>query len=305
MQTGLRYEYNLYRIKAVEGRADYSRENGRLFPSFYVTHNLDSTRQLQFSYSRRINRPSYDQLASFYVFLDPYQVVTGNPTLLPAVTDALSLTYSRKSVFFTLRYSLEKNAILWRNIVDTQIGVQLNQQHNFDSYQVASFTVSLPVRPAPWWEIQLSTAAEHRTVSDREGREYPVHLSQANLLGNMTQTFTLPLQLKLEMIGNYITAFLDGEQTRSGRGGLDVGLQKQLKRNGGSLSLTLVDVFNSAGWMDWDFYQEEHSVRTYGVLQFSQRQLRLGYSYPFGNQGVKAAKKRSTASEEERRRAGS
>jgi hypothetical protein len=304
LQAGLRYEYNIYQIQASEENNNYLRKNGRWFPTLFMRHSLDSTRQLQFSYNRRINRPSYSQLAAYYIFLDPYQIVTGNPKLLPAITDALSLTYSRRSVFFTFRYSWEKNAILWRNMVDLENRVQHNQQHNFDTYKVASFTVALPVNPARWWEIQLSTTVEYRTVDDRVGREFPVHLAQANLLGNMTQTFTLPWQMKLEMVGNFTTAYLDGEQARSARGALDVGLQKQLTRNGGRLSLTLVDAFNSADWMDWDFLQKEHSVRTYGIFQFSQRHVRLGYSHPFGNQKVKTAKKRTTASEEERRRAG-
>lgn len=305
LQTGLRYEYNIYRIHAFEDSNDYSRENGRWFPTLYISKDLDSTRQLQFSYSRRINRPSYDQLAAYYLYLDPYQVVTGNPQLLPAVSDVLSLTFSRKAVLFTLRYNWERNAILWRNVVDTENRMQLNQQHNFDSYKLVSFTVALPVDIAHWWVVQLSATAEHRTINDREGREFPIHLAQANLLGNITQTITLPWQMKLEMNGNYITGFLDGEQARSGRGALDIGLQKQIPSNGGSLSLVLVDAFNSAGWTDWGFMQKEYSVRTYGVLQFSQRHVRLGYTHPFGNQKVKSAKKRSTASEEERRRVGS
>jgi outer membrane receptor protein involved in Fe transport len=304
LQAGLRYEYNIYRIQAFEENNNYLRRNGRWFPTFFFTHTIDSTHQLQFSYNRRINRPSYSQLAAYFIFLDPYQIVTGNPRLLPAYTDALSLTYSWKSVLFTLRYSRENNAILWRNIVDLETRVQVNQQHNFDSYQLASFTVALPLRPARWWDIQFSTTAEHRSIRDREGREFGIHLTKAHLLGNITQTFSLPWQLKLEMIGNFTTAYLDGEQARSARGALDVGLQKQLTRKGGHLSLTLIDIFNSANWMDWNFLQKEYAVRTYGIFQFSQRHLRLSYSHPFGNQKVKTANKRSTASEEERRRAG-
>jgi hypothetical protein len=124
------------------------------------------------------------------------------------------------------------------------------------------------------------------------------------LLGNLTQTFALPWQMKLEVAGNFITAFLDGEQARSARGALDVALQKKVTGNGGRLSLALIDVFNSADWMDWNFLQKEFSVRTYGIYQFSQRHLRLSYSHPFGNQKLKAAGKHATASEEERGRAG-
>ncbi len=304
LQTGLRYEYNMYKIKAQEENNNYRRQNGQWFPTVYVTHKLDSSRQLQFAYNRRINRPNYSQLAAYYIFLDPYQVVTGNPKLLPAYTDALSLTYSWKSVLFTLRYSREQNAILWRNIVDIENRVQLNQQHNFDSYKQASLTVTLPLRPVHWWDIQLSTSLEHRSVSDRAGREFPVYLTKAHVQGNLAQTFSLPHGLKLEMNGYFTTAFQDGEQDRSARGALDVALQKQLTRNGGRLSLALIDAFNSADWMDWNFLQKEFSVRTYGIYQFSQRHLKLSYSHPFGNQKMKAAGKHATASEEERHRAG-
>jgi hypothetical protein len=304
LQTGLRYEHNLYQIQASQENNNYLRKNGRLFPTLFLTHTIDSSRQLQFSYNRRINRPNYSQLAAFYFFLDPYQVVTGNSRLLPAYTDALSFTYSRGFVLFTLRYSRENNAIFWRNIVDVETRVQVNQQHNFDSYQLASFTIALPLRPARWWDIQMSTTIEYRSISDRLGRDFPVQLNKSHIMGNFTQIFTLPWKLKLELNGNFTTAYLDGEQARSARGVLDIGLQKKLTSKGGSLSMVLIDVFNSADWMDWNFLQKQHTVRTYGIYQFSQRYLRLAYSHPFGNQRVKSAGKRSTASEEERSRAG-
>src|SRR5690606_36472942 len=100
------------------------------------------------------------------------------------------------------------------------------------------------------------------------------------------------------------TAFLDGEQSRSARGALDLALQKEMTQKGGRFSLALIDVFNSASWLDWNFQQKEHAVRTFGIFQFSQRHLRLSYSHPFGNQELKTASKRSTASEAERKRTG-
>ena len=303
VQAGVRYEYNNYTIKAAQNENDYQRKSGKWFPTLFATYELDSAQRLQFSYSRRVNRPSYAQLAAYYIFLDPYQIVTGNPTLQPAYAQSFNLGYSWRSVVLTLNYSEEKNAIFWRNMVDTEKRFQLNQQHNFDLYKLAAMSISLPIRPARWWDMQMSATLSYRTISDRVGREFSVHLRKVDLMGNFSQTFTLSQRTKLEMNGKFNTAFQDGEQARSARGALDIAVQYQVGRRGARLSLGLMDVFNSADLRDWDFQQEDHAVRTYGVVQFSHRHVKLTFSQSFGSAGIKNARQRSTASEEERNRA--
>jgi hypothetical protein len=110
-------------------------------------------------------------------------------------------------------------------------------------------------------------------VQERKSLALPI----ANVL-LLAATITLSYRLPIK---TYFTTsyMMDSEQARSARGALDLGLQKKLTRKGGRMSLSLIDVFDSADWMDYNFLQKEYSVPTYGIFQFSQRYLRLSYSH--------------------------
>ncbi len=64
-----------------------------LFPSVFLTKNLNEQDQLQFSYSRRINRPSFFQLMPFTDFSDSLNLRRGNAELIPEFSNSLELSY--------------------------------------------------------------------------------------------------------------------------------------------------------------------------------------------------------------------
>jgi hypothetical protein len=61
----------------------------RLFPAFYASKKLDGSSILNFSYSRRITRPTFNDLAPFTVFFDPKTFYSGNPVLQPAIANTV------------------------------------------------------------------------------------------------------------------------------------------------------------------------------------------------------------------------
>ena len=64
-----------------------------LFPSLFLTKQLNDKDQLQFSYSRRINRPSFFQLMPFTDFSDSLNLRRGNATLIPEFTNSAEVSY--------------------------------------------------------------------------------------------------------------------------------------------------------------------------------------------------------------------
>lgn len=64
-----------------------------LFPSLFVTRKLNKQDNLQFSYSRRVNRPSFFRLMPFTDFSDSLNLRRGNPNLLPEFTNSFEATY--------------------------------------------------------------------------------------------------------------------------------------------------------------------------------------------------------------------
>jgi outer membrane receptor protein involved in Fe transport len=65
-----------------------------LFPSAFASYKLNDKSDLQFNYSRRINRPNFFQLIPFIDYTDPLNLRVGNPNLKPEFTNSLETNYS-------------------------------------------------------------------------------------------------------------------------------------------------------------------------------------------------------------------
>lgn len=67
------------------------RNLSELFPNIFFSRKLNEDTELQLSYTRRISRPTYNDLASYITYNDPVSVFTGNPLLKPVLPIILSL----------------------------------------------------------------------------------------------------------------------------------------------------------------------------------------------------------------------
>ncbi|PZP50275.1 MAG: TonB-dependent receptor [Pseudopedobacter saltans] len=66
-----------------------------LFPSLFLTYNLPNRQDLQFNYTRKINRPNFFQLLPIVDASNPYNLSQGNPALKPEFTSNYELSYNK------------------------------------------------------------------------------------------------------------------------------------------------------------------------------------------------------------------
>ena len=93
---GLRYEYTHTSISSPGEKNLIERKYGYLFPKLSVKKNLAPEKDLEFSYTRRITRPTYNDIAPYVFFWGPNTFSAGNTSLYPALSDALSVGYHVK-----------------------------------------------------------------------------------------------------------------------------------------------------------------------------------------------------------------
>jgi iron complex outermembrane receptor protein len=73
---------------------------------------MNDKNELNFSYSRRIDRPGYDDLNPFIYYLDPYTYSQGNAFLNPQYTQNFEFNYTyNQTLNVSLGYSLTTDAI--------------------------------------------------------------------------------------------------------------------------------------------------------------------------------------------------
>lgn len=66
------------------------------FPSAFLSYKLTDKQDVQFNYTRRINRPNFFQLLPFIDYTDPLNLSKGNPGLQPEFTNSLEANYSNQ-----------------------------------------------------------------------------------------------------------------------------------------------------------------------------------------------------------------
>ena len=154
LKLGLRYEYTNSNLGSITEKNIVDRHYGNLFPSFFILHTINDSNAVNFSYSRRIWRPGFSDLAPWVLFLDPKTFSTGNPGLQPAIADALNASYTLKNKMLSLSYSYTTPSITQQPKIDETTNKLVSAAQNSKNDQWLSIDLSLPFTITKWWNMQ-------------------------------------------------------------------------------------------------------------------------------------------------------
>ncbi len=93
-QVGLRAESSFYGGELTDRDSSFQINYPiSLFPSIFFTRKINDLDNIQFAYTRRINRPNFFQTMPFIDFSDSLNLRRGEPTLRPEFMHAVELSY--------------------------------------------------------------------------------------------------------------------------------------------------------------------------------------------------------------------
>jgi outer membrane receptor protein involved in Fe transport len=299
MKTGLRYEY----AHSVLGSATdklVDRRYSNLFPTFYILHKINDSNSVNFSYSRRIWRPSFADLAPWVIFYDPKTFQTGNPYLLPSITDAVTASYTYKDKILSMSYSYMDHPINNQPELDEKTNRLVNTVTNGSNFQMVYLNLSLPFKITKWWNSQNNLSGSWR----QSNNFYKKKIKQETIgfFANITQTFTLPKNISLELSGWYNSGGGWGLYTFKPMGFIDFGIQKKFEKTKSTLSLNASNLLNSL-WSHQYVNKPEQNLIINTQQVFGYRGVSITYNRRFGKDTVKEKRERSTGAEDERGRA--
>jgi outer membrane receptor protein involved in Fe transport len=228
-----------------KGQLITERKLGKLFPSVFFSQKTGERSELQLSYTTRISRPAYNDLASYVIYTGPTSIETGNPFLKPTITNTLKLGYVYKGVSFNATLSHDDHPIVRYQITSSADGVlMVLTPENLVFENSLLFQASLPVKLTDWWTSTWSVTGGWRRYRE-EYTPVPVSHTWLGYSGNFNQSFRLPRSFSMELSGWYNSRLYDGSKKTDAFGALNAGIKKELKKNGGTLQFYMTDILRT------------------------------------------------------------
>jgi iron complex outermembrane receptor protein len=293
--TGLKFANSVYS----KYDSTFKRNYTDLFPSAAITFNKNPASQLSLTYSRRIDRPFYQDLNPFEMKLDEYTFQKGNINLRPQYTNSFGITHVYKSrLNTTLNYSRVKD--LFTIIPDTtEKSKAFISKKNLATQDVVSLNISFPFQYKSFSTFaSVNSNYSHYNADYGAGRKVDIEAFGLNF--NMQNSIKFAKTWTAELGGFYNapTVYM-GSFKGQALWSINTGLQKQLFKTKMNVRASVSDIFNTLQFKGTTEFAGQKSV-------FSQksetRQFRLGISYRFGNNGVKPARQRNSGSDDENKR---
>ena len=304
LQAGLRLENTDY--KGVGKDSTFTNNYTELFPSAAVTYTFTPKVGLNATYSRRIDRPSYQDLNPFENKLDELTYQKGNPMLRPQFTNSFEISpmYSGYPIMtFGISHTTDVfTQILKRDVRDTR--ATFITQENISDQKNYTLSINAPTPIAKWWDgfISLTGIRSHfrADFSTPETPGFIVDQSFNTFNAYAEQNFKLPMGFGLQLSGWYNSPAFWGTLRTRPQGAMDVGLQKKVLKDKGELRLRVGDILGTAGWAGENLFTPGLYMLAEG--RWESQTVTLNFSYRFGSNEVKGARQRKTGLEDEKNR---
>ena len=270
-----------------------------IFPSAAITYNKNPLNQWGLTFSRRIDRPAYQDLNPFEFRLNDYTYMKGNTQLRPQYTNSYGITNTYKYKLNTrLNYSHVKD--IFTMLPDISGSKSLLTKKNLATQDIVSFNVSYPYQ-YKWYSFftNLNTSwSKYR--ADFGGGSRVVNLQVFTLGFFMQNSFKLGKGYTAELSGFYNSPSIwQGSFKSKALYNVDAGVQKTIFKGKGTVKVAVGDVFNSLKFRGTsDFGGQQNTF--YGKPE--SRQLKLSFNMRFGSTQIKAARQRKSGVEEENKR---
>jgi iron complex outermembrane receptor protein len=304
LQAGLRAEFTQSKGVSVDGQQNRSALSDssylNIFPTLFLRYQADENHSFGFVYTKRLNRPSFQDQNPYVYRTDFYYSQQGNPYLLPAYTQSFGLDFTWKGqTQIKLNYNQTRD--LMENVI-TQTGDQtLAKWVNAGKRSFVNINVSSP--------FQINKIYSGYFYAEPYYQFYKADLSKyagLAIINNGGLGFNSYISNNLDL-GKKWSGTLSNWFNYASRSSIyktkaitsvDVAVKKQLMDNKLTLNFAYRDIFNTQRWVQTALIGQ---INQSSVRKWESSGAYVGISYRFGNQKIKAARSRDTQTEEQER----
>jgi len=324
VQAGLRGEvsYTVSDLKSLNEVYSYwnydNFAKNFFFPTVHIKYEINPVNSLQFSFSRRVQRPRIHQLNPFVDYSDKENLTCGNPALEPEFANSFELGYlmTKKQTSFTLTafYRRRTNLITRNTELDTMlvdgdyVPYTLTTYMNYNKSQNIGVEVFFSQRVKKVWKINV-TGSFYRNMIDAD------NILDENLKrdwawnAGVNQTFTFWKNCDLQLSFRYRSPSLTagsmgwgthgiGQGRRSASYQLNLGLKKSFLNNALTVSLNIRNMLyfvpkirqmQIASWQNCSVYDEYYEPNdgngyySYSIREREGFNISLNLTYKLNN----------------------
>jgi len=320
-EVGLRAESSSYNGELTNASQKF--ENNypiSLFPSVFLSQKLNDKQELQFSATRRVNRPNFFNLIPYVDRRDKLNIMQGNPDLKPEFTTSFEASYSKtfqknNNLLASLYYK-HTNDLITRYLtdqVDPVTGGYITTWINANSSYAYGAELTSVNYLTKWWDATTNVNVYKSKINtdNISGTSQDAMLSW---FGKFNSNFKLPKNFAIQLTAAYQSKTnLPVNNNQGGMGGppmmqaqsasqgyirpfwgMDAAIKKSfLKNNAATITLSVSDIFATRK-------QDQHSESSYFVQDYyrinNPQMVKLNFTYRFGKMDMSLFKRQNSRS---------
>lgn len=296
-QFGLRGEVTDIQTQLVQTKEKNPRNYANLFPSAHFTYANNDENSFQLGYSRRVRRPTYNELSPFVTLSDNRNFFSGNPDLNPEFTNSFDLGhlkyFERGSISSSIYYrhttgkidqirtvdSLGFSRLLPQNFANqASMGVEVTSSFNLSTAYKADFSVNA-------FRAKINATNINSTFLVDTYSWFVRHTSRIKLGGGVD----------MQVRGNYEAPQKTAQGKRGHIAWMDLSASKDIMSGNGTITMNVLDLFNSRIMRSETFGTTFYTRRQ---MQGRLRQINLTFNYRIKTTKQAAKQRRSMMDEE-------
>lgn len=280
-QIGLRGEQTDERVFDTDSDQAVTKSYFDLFPSMYLSYQLQEGHDLIVNYSRRINRPSLWALAPLVNLQDPLNQRIGNPNLNPEYTDSYEVGTAKsfKDYFVTATlFHRRTTDVLSRIFIDGGVNTALMTWENVNTELATGIEVINQVEWGSWMDATLTGTLFYNQVQG--GAENPdFDRSTMSWTLNLLTNMKIPNIATVQVLANYRGPMVRPQGIVKPFYGINAGIRREVLDGKGTVSLNVTDVFNTRRFV---VEVEEESFQQTRVFDWETQIATIAFTYRFG-----------------------
>jgi ferric enterobactin receptor len=261
----------------------------RWYPSLTLVQKIDDSQQLQFSYARRVTRPTPRSYSPIPDVSDPVNYDKGNPNILPEDIHSFELGYSKSgtkaNLTLSMYYRITHDFIQHLETAPVK-GIITTISENIPHAYTAGLEAICNFHFVKAWNFTLNTNLFENQTDGLPA--YGITKSSGfSWNANLTNNFTISKGVSLQVRADYHAPNVVAQDRSNANFGVDAGAKINLLHGNATLSLTGRDILATR---KWSFLRDGNGV----LLDFERRTVgargAISFTYNFGKNVFKSKK---------------